>query len=236
MAPTDAAGCDERFIDELRLVWSLKALPQVAMNLRTRTAFAIGSTAWFALAGAVVAGLLPQVRKPFDSLDRALDAMLGTFFIGGAVVTTLIVLAMLFLSVDPDVTTEHHRARVRLVLLLPVTFVLPMLIWAPLATLSLPSVGILIGGKPAWLISPVCRVLGSEWWLLPLVIAMVIQLWRGWDGMLARATGDCCVGCGYPLIGLTSPRCPECGRELYPGQSLPASAPGDALSDARPDQ
>jgi hypothetical protein len=45
-------------------------------------------------------------------------------------------------------------------------------------------------------------------------------LQRGWDKMLARSTGDRCVGCGYLLLGLPQPRCPECGRDFYPGQTL----------------
>lgn len=45
--------------------------------------------------------------------------------------------------------------------------------------------------------------------LLPLVLLAIAATPR-------RASDDCCSSCGYLLIGLTVPRCPECGEAFDP--------------------
>jgi hypothetical protein len=105
-------------------------------------------------------------------------------------------------SLDADMTSEHHRTRVRFVLLLPGPIILPLLVWGVLAIWRVP-------------------LAGSPWWIVAFVVAMGWLVRRGWNTAYAQAHGDRCVGCGYLLIGLPQPRCPECGRDFYPGQTLP---------------
>ncbi len=46
--------------------------------------------------------------------------------------------------------------------------------------------------------------------LTPLAAPLVVALWK----RRRRRLNGCCIQCGYSLFGLTSPRCPECGRAL----------------------
>jgi hypothetical protein len=132
------------------------------------------------------------------------DPFLGffnRFLMGGMIAVFAVIPLASFASLDADLTTEHRRARVRLFLLLPGPLVLPAVLWGCVAALNVP-------------------IAGSVWWLVAFGASLLFLLQRAWDKMLARSTGDRCVGCGYLLIGLPQPRCPECGRAFYPGQTM----------------
>ena len=192
---------DATFLDALRLVWFPSSLARIAMTLRTRAALLAGAVCWFGLGGAVTAGIMAGTGRSPGWPDDPLLAFFDRFLMGGMIAAFTVVPIAAFASLDADLTTEHRRARVRLWLLLPGPLVLPGVLWACVAALHVP-------------------IAGSMWWLAAFGVALLIMLQRGWDKMLARSTGDRCIGCGYLLLGLPQPRCPECGRAFYPGQTV----------------
>ena len=189
------------FLDALRLMWFPSSLPRLAMTLRTRAALLAGAVCWFGFGGAVTAGIMAGMRRSPGWPDDPLLAFFGRFLMGGMLVVFVVIPIAAFASLDADLTTEHRRARVRLCLLLPGPLVLPGVLWAWLAALNVP-------------------IASSMWWLAGFGAALLLLLQRGWDKMLARSTSDRCIGCGYLLLGLPEPRCPECGRAFYPGQTV----------------
>jgi hypothetical protein len=192
---------DATFVDALRLVWSPMSLPRLAMTLRSSAALAAGALYWFTFIGAAVAAILTAEGDGVAAPDERIVAFVNHFVLGGFFTACLVYPLAWFASLDADMTSEHHRTRVRFVLLLPGPIILPLLIWGALAIWDVPFAG-------------------SRWWIIGFVAAMGWLMQRGWNTTYERAHGDRCVGCGYLLLGLPHPRCPECGRDFYPGQTL----------------
>jgi len=192
---------DTSFVDALRLIWSPTSLPRLAMTLRSSAALMAGALYWFAFIGAAVAAVMTAEGDGINAPDERFVAFVNYFVLGGFVTTCLVFPLAWLASLDADMTSEHHRTRVRFMLLLPGPIILPLLIWGVLAIWDVP-------------------LAGSPWWIIAFVAAMGWLVHRSWNRAYAQAHGDRCVGCGYLLIGLPQPRCPECGRDFYPGQTL----------------
>lgn len=64
-------------------------------------------------------------------------------------------------------------------------------------------------------------------WLFPLLFALgsVLFFWRA----RRRRRDGVCRKCGYLLIGLTSPRCPECGMAFE--ATVTAASPGESANE-----
>ena len=191
--------------DAARLIWSPRALPNVAMTLPVGRALLAGACGWFCVIGAVTAAFTTlwsmQRGNPHDPVSQFISGFLA----GGGIATSILIPLAGFITLDADITTEAHRSRVRFLLVLPIPVLLPLIVWSWMCAVEVP-------------------IAGSPWWLIAFAAALVTLLMRGWDAMAAASTGDRCVGCGYLLIGLTGTRCPECGRDFYHGQRPVSSA------------
>jgi hypothetical protein len=198
----DKPAIDAGVVDALRLIWSPMSLPRLAMTVRSSAALAAGASYWFTFIGAGVAAVMTAEGDGLSAPDERFVAFVNSFVLGGFFAACLLFPLAWFASLDADMTSEHHRTRVRFLLLLPGPIILPLLIWGVLAIWDVP-------------------LAGSPWWIIAFVAAMGWLMRRGWNAAYERAHGDRCVGCGYLLIGLPHPRCPECGRDFYPGQTLP---------------
>lgn len=60
-------------------------------------------------------------------------------------------------------------------------------------------------------------LVAAVWFIRNLCTAL--QRWR------RVKAGDCCLGCGYPVYGLPSERCPECGQPLARSSYMSARPP-----------
>lgn len=110
--------------------------------------------------------------------------------------------------------SDKDRAVARVLLLSPLPWTCPVLMWSALAMLGSMR-GSAMAPSPSWEGWPGVEVLGSRWWFLGVAIAYVWLLrhaaWR-LDQLFARGAAAC-PGCGYDLRGLEEEeRCPECGR------------------------
>ncbi len=65
------------------------------------------------------------------------------------------------------------------------------------------------------------RGVGVQWWaLFPLLMILpIIAYIRGPMRRRRRRRLGLCIACGYSLVGLTEPRCPECGRGFAPSDA-----------------
>ena len=63
---------------------------------------------------------------------------------------------------------------------------------------------------------------------IPLVLLAAMAIVAAYTLLRRRAslslTGEVCGRCGYPIRGLPSPVCPECGSDRREGGTLPESA------------
>src|SRR5687767_1431383 len=200
-AGRDTGLLDATFVDACRLLWSPASLPQLAMTLPVRLALLAGAIGWFTFGGAGFAAMMVASGDSMRDTDERLLLFIRSFFLGGMVTAFVVIPLALFASLDADLTSEHHRTRIRFLLLLPAPLLLPLLAWGFCTVEKIP-------------------VAGSPWWLAVLGVALLVLMQRGWNKMHARSQGEHCVGCGYLLLGLPEPRCPECGREFYPGQTV----------------
>jgi hypothetical protein len=165
----DTALLEATFVDACRLLWSPASLPQLAMTLPVRWALLAGAIGWFTFGGAVFAAIMVASGDSVRDPDARLLLFIGHFFLGGMVTAFVAIPLALFASLDADLTSEHHRTRIRFLLLLPAPLLLPLLGWGFCAVQKFP-------------------IAGSPWWVA--------------------------------AFGLPEPRCPECGREFYPGQTV----------------
>lgn len=95
--------------------------------------------------------------------------------------------------------------------------------WAVTFRLSEGS-GALTMSQTMWMLTPVL--------VWNLEMAVVLAVWSAWrhhnplpERRRDRGSADACPACGYDLMGLREPVCPECGASVHLPQ---AAAPGDA--------
>jgi hypothetical protein len=153
---------------------------------------------------------------------RVLSTALACGFSGSILIMTLLVLLV---PVFEDEKTISGRARLNAWLLVPFCALGPAGVWALLAMVTDPQVSPAPVGPTweAWMAWT--HWSGVRWLASPagaVVIATLAVGWAGWTQLSTRRwmTSGRCIGCGYPLMGLSEPRCPECGRRAFPGQRI----------------
>jgi len=201
-----------------RLAWSPRSLPHAALNVPALTAIKGGFIGWFLFCAAALVGLAVPDGDSFRTWGDCLESAAATALVGGAAGAVIVLtLILLFVPISEEESTLSGRARLNVWLMIPYCAMLPVAVWSAAALVSRADVWT---GTPAWARSLPVMALGHPFWLavFMLVSLPVTELAaRKAKRMLASAA---CIGCGYPLIGLTEPRCPECGRRVLPGQQI----------------
>src|SRR5688500_14745871 len=104
---------DATLVDAVRLIGAPASLPRVAMTLPTGPALVAGALSWSAFIGAVAAGIFGAMSAARRDADERLVAFVSYFGLGGVMTVCLVIPLALYASLDADLTSEHHRARVR---------------------------------------------------------------------------------------------------------------------------
>ncbi len=221
-------------VGTLRLLWSPGSLAQVAECCSIRKGVIVGT-----IVGVVDATLL-MVWVPYGggepyrdwwdyARDTAAMAMVWFAVFGGFG----FIVADATLKEAQRTVTADYRVKHNLVFLAPLTVVLPILIWTAFAWLHAATRSSFQfygpAANPVWLLSPLVRVFGSPLWLLVVPILVVRNVRRGFariDDYIGASATPRCAHCDYLLLGLTVPRCPECGHAFDPAllQSAEPSA------------
>ena len=174
----------------LRLTYWPLALDEAAMHVRMVTAIVAGTVTWLASGAIVLVGL-------HDVFPTKVVTLIGW---GGIGVTPLMLLALLATCATSDGTTWVQRLRLRMVLLLPFCTIVPLAAWALAARWSRDH-GLRLDFVVMWGLGALVVVMA----VLPMIAARKLA---------ANSAEKRCIECGYMLIGLTTRRCPECGREF----------------------
>ena len=204
----------------LRLLWSPRSLAIVAMEVCNPIAIIASALAISLGLGTLAGAAFGGLREPYASLGDYLQECAGfAVRFGGGFGVLFTPWVILFSAIFRDNRRSRWAAESRAVILSPISFVLPLAMWCAFAILAqVQSSGFgLASGKPGWIMSPVISFLGSPWWLLAGVVAVIVHCERA-TRQVRRTFREIdppqCAECGYCLNGLPQPRCPECGQEF----------------------
>ena len=214
----------------IRLVWSPGSLAEAATRCSTAKAVLTGAGACALEMLGPFAANIGSMAEPYADLAEYLRCTLIVApFVFAALFLLWFSLHGLFLAIVASVRIAikgrviRRRSTVyaRIVLLGPVTILLPGLAWSMFSALKVyahPWNGFYgPGGKPAWLTSSPVTIFGSDIWVLvgvAVVLANIVFAVRRVGDLLKIPTCGCCA---YDLTGNVSGRCPECGHERPPG-------------------
>lgn len=208
----------------LTLIWRPWRLVSVVRQAGEGVAAGIGFCAATAFLVAATLPLLAGMDEPYLTYGAYLanipncfhwEVLLGPVLLFAAVAVCIRAAALVGLLVV-DSEGDSNTPQVTLVLLSPICFTIPVLLWIPLSCFGAPvwrpSLTI-VAGVPAWVSSSPIAIFGSPWMLLVMIVCDVILVFRT-DRAMRRACaqpGGACAHCGYALAGLATTRCPECG-------------------------
>ena len=207
----------------VRLIWSPRSLASLAARVSTPRAYLAGCVTLSLLIGCAVSGAMTGGAEPFrDFLDYFQSAILSALIVAvtlGLVFSSVLLVIVANFCVWLTHTPWKKPAAVRIILLSPLCWTLPVIIWSVLAALhyaSYSSFG-LMSGKPEWIESPLIAVFSSIGWLFPAVLVWLVHCVKSYSTcveLLAKKGPPMCHDCGYNLTGNVSGRCPECGRSI----------------------
>lgn len=149
----------------------------------------------------------------------------GTF---AAAVAALVIKAFTTIE-NQERTTEVQRAKRRVVFLAPLCAIVPLATWSlcSIATLCVAH----HNDDP--ITDKLVRFFGSG--IVPAITGLV-TLWlivRSQTQVRRRTANDLCFNCGYCLLNLTEPRCPECGESFDPAKTARQLRPAAEPSPVR---
>lgn len=219
-----------------RLLWSPEAVAATALawpSARSITIGCVAATLQVAIAGAVMMG---GVGEPYATWS----SYLGDAVVAGIVLAILSVLIFLptlviLLFVHWMEGSRSTLVRSLSVVALSHVSILPWaVLWCPWglsAQVANPSFGFGPGlaGKPAWVESSFVALLGSPIWIVigaSLLLTMMFRANAAVVRLVARAPLQC-RSCAYPLRGIDSDRCPECGAVIDSESDAPIADHGD---------
>lgn len=167
---------------------------------------------------AVLLGLpLADLAEPWGTMDRyAADVAKGMRII--APVSMGIGLLMLLNIALPVIEDGGRRTNAifRAFLLVPVSLILPTLLWGACHTIAVIGRDVRSDPRvPLWFDWPVFWMIGSCWaWALIPTATVALTIWAAIATVrLLRSESDECEQCGYSRRGIASSQCPECGAE-----------------------
>ena len=187
----------------LKLMWNPLALPRAAARMEEERAARLAMVGWGFAAGLVCA---QNALEPAGVWSRwecarvyvATGLCCGVF--AAAVAAMVIALSS---APGQDLTTELQRAQRRVLYLLPLISLTPLLVWSLCAAVL---------RKESGFTPDVITVAGSRATLIALFALMLaLSMWAT-SRTRRMYESDTCFYCGYPLLGLSEPRCPECGH------------------------
>lgn len=213
----------------LRLLWSWRSLPEIAMVLGAFPAALWGGLGAGILFGGPVVVLFAGLNEPYATYGQFFGDTFGRGAIVWFAVPTLVwMIVSLVLARTWGTETGLRSARTRVIVLSPVLLVPFTAIWLPVALLAKGSVDVL-GPKPAWTDSALLGIAGSCL-TFPLVFGAFsfVVFWAVEQVDRLWVDGHCRL-CGYDCSGLGSANvCPECGKVL---PDKPEQAPLPKKSD-----
>jgi hypothetical protein len=192
-----------------------RGLAELAVRTTTLRAALVGFCVCVAVTLAPVAATLGSISEPYRDLsDYVAHALVAAPFVA---VGLGVFWAFLFGILTAVLAATSAPLR-RIILLSPVSIVIPGLVWSIFAALEVfahPYKGFYgPEGKPDWLSSPTIAVLGSEVWLLVGLAVVVVTCLLAKRHVPRLTDPSLCVECGYNLTGNVSGRCPECGERI----------------------
>ncbi len=201
----------------IRLAWSHNALAEETSQRDTFSCACAGVAALVAITLLPVAASIGSIDEPYRDLGMYIYKSFTALPYAG-VFLALFWSAILGLVAVPftheNDGTDHGMMR-RIILLSPMTVLVPGLIWSVFAGLDVyahPHQGFTgPGGKPAWLNSKVIGILGSNVWLLVGLVYVISRCLRARKRIAQFVGTNACNQCGYNLTGNESGVCPECG-------------------------
>lgn len=202
----------------LRLIWLPRSLAKVAIVTSNILVIPISAAVIALEIATIIAAAVGGMDEPFIDIWAYLRECGGLSIQAFAGLSLIFApWVILFVAIFKDKSRSRWAAESRAIILAPLCFMLPVLVWSVsimFAQIDDPSFGV---GKiaPNWVVSPVFQFLGSPLWLLIMVVAGVVVCDRA--AREVRRTfpvGDPsnCEECGYFLKGLPERRCPECGK------------------------
>jgi hypothetical protein len=204
-----------------RLFWSPEAVAETALAWPSSRSITIGSAAatlQVAIAGAVMMGGVGEPHPTWASY-LADAARAGVVF---AILSVLIFLPTLVILLLVHWLDGSRSTLIRSMSVVGLSHlsILPLaVLWCPwglFAQMAKPSFGFGPGaaGKPAWVESTFVALVGSPFWIVIGVALLLTMVFRANAAVTRRVARSPlrCRSCSYPLLGIDSDRCPECGE------------------------
>lgn len=208
----------------IRLLWSPGALPFVAASCSLARAALAGTLILAAELSLAITAQVSGAGEPFadfkDYAEEGFRTVVPAYLFVAVVFGVLALLLVLSARLMPS---RRWHAIIKALLLCPVVFLIPVLVWSVFAWLNCaadPNFQFwAYAQKPSWLSSPIIAIIGSPVWVpagFVLLIAHFVRALPKLNQFLADLPGPRCLHCDYLLLGLTVPRCPECGHAFDP--------------------
>ncbi len=221
--------------ESVRLLWSPGALPFVATHCSPVRAALAGTLFLAAEVSLPITALISGADEPYaDFGDYAEDGFIIVVSLYSLLTIVFGALALLLVLSARLMPSRRWHAIIKALLLSPVVFLIPVMVWSVFAWLNYAADPTFqfwaYAQKPAWLSSPIIAMLGSAVWVpagFVLLIAHFVRTLPKLNQFLADLPGPRCLQCDYLLLGLTVPRCPECGHAFDPALLQPAEPSAD---------
>lgn len=207
----------------LHVVWSPWSIADAAGKCSMRAAMVLCLASCSVILGVPLGVLSVAVAEPYRDLTHYFSSMVvpSLALIGIAAVPSLIGTLLLYgLASLLFVRSTKRDVIVRVLFLVPMTFVIPVVLWSVffgLAYAQAWSFGLYGSGKPPWMMSPVIAFLGSSSLLMLMIVLVLVTCAVGLvriPRVLSSLVMPICRRCGYNLTGNVSGVCPECGSPV----------------------
>lgn len=201
----------------IHLAWSHNAFVEEASQRDTLSCACAGVAAMMVITLLPVAASIGSIDEPYRELGvyfyKSFSALPYAFVFLSLFWSAILGLVAVPFTHGTDGPDKGMMRRI--VLLSPLTLLIPGVIWSVFAALNEyahPHQGFTgPGGKPAWLNSAIIAILGSNIWILVGLACLVSRCRRARMKISQFVSSDDCSQCGYNLTGNESGICPECG-------------------------